>query len=202
MNQILLTSIAFSSACVGALAEDFSGKQFNLGAVVSVGSLLDCEAPEAPLMKRHSPKMFSWAISQGLVEQSAVTGTPTYTAKVSTKNSSGHTVLIVGCWVATEIVKETVDGKQVAFAKGTFKVNDVLRSSPLAELAVCKKKKAGPALYVQGDYRVLYEADARECKQDQWQDRLSPLSSVERETALFELRGSIDKKGYVRNVGW
>jgi hypothetical protein len=201
MNWKTIIAAFLSSSTAAASAEDFAGKQFSFGAIVSVGTLLDCEAPDAPLMKRLSPKTFSWAISQGLAEESAVTGTASYTAKVTTKNSSGHRALIVGCWVATEIVKETVDGKAKAFARGSFKLNDALRSSPLAELAVCKRKRQGPPLYVQGDFRVVYDGN-QDCKPDNWKERITPLAKAERETVLFELRESMDKKGYIRSVGW
>jgi hypothetical protein len=202
MNRKIIIAAFLSLSAAAVSAEDFAGKQFSFGSTVAVGALLDCEAPDAALMKRLSPKTFAWAVSEGLAEESAVTGTASYTAKVTTKNSSGQRSLIVACWVATEIVQETVSGKAKAFAKGSFKLNDALRSSPLAELAVCKKKKQGPPLYVQGDFRVVYEGDPRGCKSDSWQEKLSPLAAAERETALFELRQSMDKKGYVREVGW
>jgi hypothetical protein len=188
--------------CAGAAsAANFEGKQFSFGTIVSVGTLLDCEVPDAPLIKRLSPKTFDWVVSQGLAENSAVTGTASYTAKVTTKNSNGTRALIIGCWVATEIIQETINGKVSTFAKGSFKINDVIRSSPLVSLSVCKKKKEGSPLYTQGDFRIVYE-ETQDCQTNNWQEKITPLAEMEKETALFELRQSMDKKGYIRNVGW
>lgn len=202
MKPALYTFLSVVLASTPVVAEDFAGRQFSIGANVAVGSLLDCEAPDASMLKRLSPKTFAWAVSQGFVEQSAVTGSASYTAKVTSKNSARQPALIVGCWVATEIVKETVNGQQMVFAKGTFKINDTLRSSPAAGFAVCKKRKIGSPAFAQGDYRILYGDDQDPCRPSNWQDRLSQLSDLERESALFELRVSTDKKGYVRNVAW
>lgn len=204
MNPIplLITAAALATAVTSAAAENFAGKKFDFSSPVVPGTLLQCESMDAGLLQRSSPKAFAWAVAQGLAEQSAVSGTASFTAKVTTKNSSGHPEWFFGCWVATEIVKETVSGQEKAYAKGTFKVNDALRDSPMAEWALCKKKKTGAYVYTQGDYRVVNETDPLGCTANQWQARLAPLAAAESETVLFSLRPSSDKKGYVRNVGW
>ena len=202
MKPIRFVAAALLIASTAVSAEDFAGKQYSIGASVSVGSLLDCMAPQASQLKQLSPKTFAWAVSQGFAELSAITGSASYTAKVTTTDSGRKPVLIVGCWVATEMVNESVNGQQKTFAKGVFKINDALRSSPASKFAVCKNKKNGVPLFTQGDYRVLYGDDQDPCKPNKWQDRLSQLSDLERESAVFELRASMDKKGYVRNVAW
>ena len=206
MKLSVASFIVLLCSATHTLADDFSGKEFNLGTtMVSVGSLLDCEAPDAALLKRMSPKSFAWAASQGLALQSAVTGTPSYSTKVTTKRSGGQPVLYVGCWVTSEIVTETINGKKVAYAKGSFRLSDTIRLSPFLELPVCKKKRPGAEIYVQGDYQLLYEGLANDCKPSEWQDRLPSLSKLESESTLFELRESTDikgKKGYFRIVGF
>jgi hypothetical protein len=199
IRKSIVAAIIFSPLVVSA--EDFSRKKFSFGSV-AVGSLLECEAPDAAQLKRNSPKMFGWAVSQGLAEASVVTGTASYTEKVTSQYLSDQRALIIGCWVATEIVTEKVNGKAMAFAKGSFKLNDAIRSAPLAELAACKARKPGSPIYVQGDFRVVYEVDPKGCTSDNWQERLSPLTAVERETALFELKLSNDRKGYLRNIAF
>jgi hypothetical protein len=184
-----------------AWADDFSGKQFNFSTPVAPGSLLECFTPDALTLERLSPKTFEWATTAGLVEKSAISGVSGYTGKVTSKNASSQRTLIIGCWVTQKILTETVNGVEQAYAQGAFRINDALKNSPFMTLPVCKNKKSTPA-FVQGDYTIQYENTPTPCATDQWHERLSSLTAMEKETALFALRKPLGKKGYIRDVGW
>lgn len=61
MNRKILiaTYVAISST---VSAEDFNSKQYDLGAAVSVGTLLDCETINPVYMKQAAPNMLGMAL--------------------------------------------------------------------------------------------------------------------------------------------
>lgn len=161
------------------------------------------DTPDALTLERLSPKTYEWALAAGLIEKSLISGTSGYSIKITTKNSLGQRALFVGCWVTQKIVSENVNGAEVIFAQGAYKINDAVKDSPFMSLAVCiiKKKKQFPA-YAQGDHTIQYESHPSPCKTTQWSKRLPSLAALERQTAFFKLRKAPGKKGYVRSVGF
>ncbi len=182
-------------------AADFSGKQYRAGAdPVLTGSLLECHTLNLPTLERDSPMVFAWGVAAGWIEKSAISGTPGYTARVTTRQFNARGLLL-GCWVATKIITEQVNGEERAYAQGVYELNDALKGSPALHLAVCKQKR-DPTGFTVGDYTVLAENDARSCVTDQWRERLPSLLALRGQTELFKLRRSRGNGAYTPAVGW
>jgi hypothetical protein len=202
-NQKIALFFALICSTSAVQAQDFSGKKFSFSTPVTPGALLECLEITANTMKRDDPKMFAWASAQGLVSLSAVSATPSYTNKASSLDTAGQPTLFLGCWIAQEIIKEQVNGTEQAFARGQFKFNEALRLSPASTWSICRKKRPGAAIYVQGDVQIIYpEQSAKQCSASEWQEPLNGADQLTKMSTLFALRLSGDKKNYIRNVGF
>ncbi|MES2899510.1 MAG: hypothetical protein V4723_07265 [Pseudomonadota bacterium] len=194
----MIVLLALNASAHGA---DFSGKRYYLGRhPIAVGSLLECHRLPLLHLDTESPKIYAWARRAGLIETSAISGTLGFTDKVSSQDGSERS-LLVGCWIATKIITEKVNGQERAYAQGVYQINDALKASPVMDLGVCRKKRNDPS-FGQGDVELLTETGGDRCVTDSWNERVPSLRALQGHVQLFAARKLRDRPGYIREVGW
>lgn len=182
-------------------AADFSNVDVRLGSSgVVPGTVLDCHSVQLNWLSERSPKTFAWMQSNRIIEKSAISQTLGYSSKVTSKLYGNRTFLF-GCWVATKLISEQINGKEQVYVRATYQLNSLIKNSPLMMLPMCKKRDIGMT-YSPPDYKLLDELAAEECVTDTWNIRLPSLAAMENESATFSVRKGVGGKGYVLNVGW
>lgn len=111
------------------------------------------------------PNALAWAESKKLVEKSAVTSRPTYSKKIETKDF-GEPQIVMGCWVTTgEPLKEIIGGQEKAYMKAKYRINPLIKDSPLMALEVCKQSKDKPYILNNNEF-IVVTPDSESCKTD------------------------------------
>jgi ACT domain-containing protein len=164
------------------------------------GDILFCNPVNIGLSKQEivDPKIYKWALSSGVIKESAITKQFSYTDKVTTKNKAKQKILIFGCWIIQEIVKETVKGKELAYAKAVFRMNDAIKKTPIENTTVCKYKKPSymPPTFTLTDYNFTLKISDEKCNGNG--KIFQNISELENETTLFRIKRSYsEKKGYI-----
>ena len=183
--------VSYSMECNDKTSADYN---------VKVGSILFCRYLDMP-DQQQSPKMYDWAITNGILELSAISKQASYTDKITTKNELGSKALIIGCWITEEILTEKVSGKEIAYAKASFHINDSIKSSPFMGITVCKPKKYNKQIPVYdrvslGSQYIMMENPSIVCNKEYY-TLLPNLSAMENESIMFNLR-----RGYGSKQEW
>lgn len=183
--------VSYSMECNDKTTADYN---------VKVGSILFCKYLDMP-DGQQSPNMYDWAITSGILELSAISKQASYTDKVTTKNVLGAKALIIGCWITEEILTEKVSGKEIAYAKASFHINDSIKSSPFMGITVCKPKKYNTQIPVYdrvslGSQYIIMENPSIVCNKKHY-TLLPNLSAMENESIMFNLR-----RGYGSKKEW
>ena len=190
-TMVLLTKICF--------AYDFSGKTDSLGNTVKRDSLLECHSIQLHQLKQNHT-LLQWALDNGIAIESRISKTLGYSDTITTKNSLGKKVLLIGCWITNEVVSEMVNGKPKYYARGEYKISDLVKNSPIIQMRTCKIRKE-TQIFIKGDFQLLPDKGA-ECRKDRVPISIEQINRDERKEILFELKRNIRDTGYVRSIRW
>lgn len=133
---LMLLSMIFSSS---AFSADFNQdtvyrERMDFFADVVIGQIRTCHIIEEPA---HLGNALNWAKNNGLIENSTVTNTMSFSGKILSKGVSRKRVLVLGCWRIDEMLSEDISGQKHNYALSHYEVSDFIRNSPILNWSVC-----------------------------------------------------------------
>lgn len=194
MKKLLLT-ILFLGASQQTIAETLK-MPLDYGPIIKQGTTLECHTLSPRALELYSNETYKWAIKEGWIQSSKITNTVSYTDQVPHLNNADKKELVVGCWVTQEVIKETVNGKEKAYAVATYQVNEAVMATPLKDIKICKYTKKSSVTYNSRDY-VLLPYTKQQCAPVN-RETVEGLAKLTKEQSIFPLEKAKNNKGYQR----